>query len=128
MIVVDTSAIISIVLKEADAYDYRKQLAEAGGALISAGSLVELMAVTSGHADNAMVAKQIVESDLIRGVEPVTAEQAFIAGEAYRKFGKGHHKARLNLGDVFAYSLAKLKGLPLLFKGNDFALTDVIPA
>jgi len=128
VIVVDTSAMVSIVMKEADAEYFRSSLSEAGGAIISAGSVVELLAVTSGHRDHSMVAKEVVNSKLIRNIEPVTAEQAFIAGEAYRQFGKGHHKARLNLGDMFAYSLAKLKDLPLLFKGNDFALTDITPA
>ncbi len=128
MMVVDTSVIVSIVMEEADASFFRSRLSESGGAYISADSVVELLTVTSGHRDHAMVAETIVNSSLIRGIEPVTAEQAFIAGEAYRQFGKGHHKARLNFGDVFAYSLAKLKGLPLLFKGNDFALTGVSPA
>ena len=56
---------------------------------------------------------------------PVTVEQAKIARSAYRDFGKGRHKAGLNLGDCFSYALAKEKNLPLLFKGNDFSLTDV---
>jgi ribonuclease VapC len=55
----------------------------------------------------------------------VTPEQALIAREAYRRFGKGNHKAKLNLGDCFAYALAKARGEPLLFKGDDFRLTDV---
>ena len=61
-------------------------------------------------------------------VEPVTVEQARIAREAYRDYGKGRHRAGLNLGDCFAYALAKEKGEPLLFKGNDFRKTDVEPA
>ena len=58
-------------------------------------------------------------------LEPVTVEQARRAREAYRDFGKGRHRAGLNFGDCFAYALAKDKGEPLLFKGNDFAKTDV---
>ena len=61
-------------------------------------------------------------------VEPVTYEQALIAREAYRDFGKGRHRAGLNFGDCFAYALAKDTREPLLFKGNDFAHTDVVPA
>ena len=58
----------------------------------------------------------------------MTVEQARIAREAYRDYGKGRHRAGLNFGDCFAYALAKDKGEPLLFKGNDFRKTDVDPA
>ena len=60
-------------------------------------------------------------------IEPVTAGQAEIARQAYRDFGKGRHKAGLNLGDCFAYALAKEKGEALLFKGDDFRHTDIEP-
>jgi ribonuclease VapC len=58
-------------------------------------------------------------------VETVTAKQAQIARQAYRDFGKGHHKAGLNFGDCFAYALAKDMDEPLLFKGTDFKHTDI---
>jgi ribonuclease VapC len=58
----------------------------------------------------------------------VTPEQARLARSAYQRFGKGNHPARLNLGDCFAYALAKARSEPLLFKGSDFALTDIEPA
>jgi ribonuclease VapC len=58
----------------------------------------------------------------------VTEEQGRKAREAYRAFGKDRHKAALNLGDCFAYALSKATGEPLLFKGANFALTDVVPA
>ena len=58
-------------------------------------------------------------------IEPVTAEQARVARDAYRRFGKGHHSAGLNFGDCFAYALARVTCEPLLFKGGDFALTDL---
>jgi uncharacterized protein with PIN domain len=62
-------------------------------------------------------------------VEPVTEAQARIAREAYRDFGKGSgHPAKLNFGDCFAYALAKVTAEPLLFKGDDFARTDIEPA
>ena len=62
-------------------------------------------------------------------IEPVTEVQARIAREAYRDFGKGSgHPAKLNFGDCFAYALAKTTGEPLLFKGDDFIQTDIIPA
>ncbi len=59
---------------------------------------------------------------------PVTLEQAEAARVAWRRFGKGNHPARLNFGDCFSYALAKTSGEPLLFKGNDFAQTDIEPA
>ncbi len=58
----------------------------------------------------------------------VTPELAEIAVEAFRRFGRGRHPARLNIGDCFAYALAKATGEPLLFKGGDFALTDIVLA
>ena len=64
------------------------------------------------------------------GIElvPVTLEQAEAARIGWRRFGKGNHPARLNFGDCFSYALAKTSGEPLLFKGNDFAQTDIEPA
>jgi len=58
-------------------------------------------------------------------IEPVTAEQADLAREAWRRFGKGRHTAGLNFGDCFSYALARTSGEPLLFKGDDFSQTDV---
>ena len=58
-------------------------------------------------------------------IEPVSLEQARLAREAYREFGKGRHRASLDMGDCFAYALAKEKDEPLLFKGDDFRKTDV---
>lgn len=62
------------------------------------------------------------------GIEPVTQEQAHIARQAWFDFGKGRHKAGLNFADCFAYALAISTGEPLLFKGEDFARTDVVSA
>lgn len=61
-------------------------------------------------------------------VEPVTMEQILIARQAFRDFGKGKHKAGLNFGDCFSYALAKATGEPLLFTGDDFSKTDIVPA
>ena len=119
---------MAIESEEADADYYRNRISEAGTALISAGSVVELLAVTSSSRQNTESVMRFIHGPLVASIEPVTAEQALLAGEAYRQYGKGHHKAHLNLGDVFAYSLAKLKNLPLLFKGQDFVLTDITRA
>jgi ribonuclease VapC len=61
-------------------------------------------------------------------VATITPEQARMAREAYQRYGKGNHPAHLNLGDCFAYALAKARREPLLFKGEDFTKTDIDPA
>ena len=77
-----------------------------------------------------VLARVVEEGGAIRIVAtPVTEDQARIAREAYRDFGKGSgHPARLNFGDCFAYALAKVTGEPLLFKGDDFGFTDIAAA
>ena len=124
MIVLDTSAILAILLAEDEASAFRSLITESHGALLSAGSAVELAAVASGRDDLFDTALEFLKEPYI-AIEPVDAEQADIAAKAYRRYGKGHHPAGLNLGDVFAYALARQRGVPLLFKGNDFLQTDV---
>lgn len=95
---------------------------------LSAGSWIELGAVTSGIDDGVHRRLRMLMTRLSIKIEPVTAEQAQIGHEAYRNFGKGNHAARLNLGDCFPYALSKELGEPLLFKGDDFPQTDIEPA
>ena len=124
MIVVDTSAIVAILLREADGPALRAAIADAARVLVSAVSVVELAAVSSR--DDALFRdlRDFLSEPYI-DVTPVDAAQAAIAVEAYRRFGKGRHPAGLNLGDVFPYALARQRGLPLLFKGSDFPRTDI---
>ena len=124
MIVVDTSAIVAILLREVDGPALRAAIADAARVLVSAVSVVELAAVSSR--DDALFRdlRDFLSEPYI-DVTPVDAAQAAIAVEAYRRFGKGRHPAGLNLGDVFPYALACQRGLPLLFKGSDFARTDI---
>jgi ribonuclease VapC len=91
---------------------------------------VEAAAVVDGNRDPVLSRRfEQLLADAVIAIEPVTLAQARIAREAYRDFGKGSgHPARLNLGDCFAYALAKEKDEPLLFKGQDFAHTDIAPA
>ena len=128
MIVLDTSAILAILLEEEEAVSFRDRIGEAGGApanhMVSAGTAVELAAVASRDADLFSAVRAFLDEPFI-SVEPLDAEQAAAAGDAYRSYGKGHHPAGLNLGDVFAYALARRRNLPLLFKGGDFARTDI---
>ena len=127
MTAVDTSAVLAILLAEDEAPEFRGLIGEAGGAIVSAGTAVELAAVASRDDDLYAAALMFLNEPFVH-VEPVDAAQVAIAAEAYRRYGKGHHPAGLNLGDVFAYSLARKRGVPLLFKGDDFPRTDVEPA
>jgi ribonuclease VapC len=127
--IVDTSAVMTILLSEPDAEQYAKAIDEAEVTRISAATFVEAAIVAGAYAgeaggrdlDSFMRRTQIV-------MESVTEEQAHIARQAYADFGKGKHKAGLNFGDCFAYALARVTGEPLLFKGNDFRRTDIIAA
>jgi len=124
--IVDTSAIIAVLKNEPDADAFALALQQAPVCRVSAVTWVEAAVVTDGNR-NPVLSRRF--DDLLRDVhmrvETVTAKQAEIARHAYRDFGKGRHKAGLNFGDCFAYALAKEVDEPLLFKGNDFARTDV---
>jgi ribonuclease VapC len=126
-VIVDSSALLAILFAEPDAPAFAKALEEAPVRRISAANWLET-AVRIDRFGSALASGAF--DDLVREagltVEPVTEEQARIARTAYRAFGKGSgHEAGLNFGDCFAYALAKLSGEPLLFKGDDFARTDV---
>jgi ribonuclease VapC len=121
-VIVDTSALIAILRDEPEARAFAIAIADADRRRISAANYFETAIVIDGSRDP--IASRRFD-DLVReaeiGIEPVTAEQAKIAREAYRDFGRGSgHAARLNFGDCFAYALAKTTGEPLLFKGDDF--------
>lgn len=125
--IVDTSAIVAILRGEPDASVYARLIAEAPVARISAATLVELGIVVDGPGDpvlSAALDRFVQDAGLV--IEPLTAAQASIAREAYRRFGRNSgHPARLILGDCFAYALARDLGEPLLFKGEDFRQTDI---
>lgn len=124
--IVDSSAIIAILGSEADADALEGTLLDAPIRRISAVTYVEAAAVIDNRS-NPLFQKGL-DDFLYRTmivVEPVTIEHARLARQAYRDFGKGRHRAGLNLGDCFAYALAKEKREPLLFKGDDFRKTDV---
>ena len=128
--ILDTSAVIAILRNETEAPLFAKAVEEAVHRSISALNYVEAAAVIDGSRDP--IASRRFD-DLLReaqvAVEPVTEAQARIARQAYRDFGKGSgHLAKLNFGDCFAYALAKARNEPLLFKGDDFAHTDVAAA
>jgi ribonuclease VapC len=124
--ILDTSAIIAILRDEPDATELAEAVESAEVRRISAATYLEAAIVTDSNKDP--VLSRSLDSFLQRSlvhIEPVTVEQARLAREAYRDFGKGRHRAGLNLGDCFAYALAKEKGEPLLYKGDDFRKTDI---
>jgi ribonuclease VapC len=129
-VIIDTSALIAILRDEPEAAACARAIEAASRRLVSAASFLEASIVIDGSRDP--VASRRFD-DLLREaqlvIEPVTESQARIAREAYRDFGRASgHPARLNFGDCFAYALARLTGEPLLFKGTDFADTDITPA
>jgi ribonuclease VapC len=128
--IVDTSALIAILRDEPEAVSYARVIELADSRRVSAANFVEAALVIDSSRDP--VASRRFD-DLCREahliIEPVTEAQARIAREAYRDFGRGSgHPAKLNFGDCFAYALAKVSGEPLLFKGDDFAHTDITAA
>ncbi|MBI2909060.1 MAG: type II toxin-antitoxin system VapC family toxin [Chloroflexi bacterium] len=127
--IIDTSALLAILRDEPEALPCAEAIAQATTRRISAANFLEAAIVIDASRDP--IASRRLD-DLIRvadiAIEPVTAEQARLGREAYRDFGKGSGRAQLNFGDCFAYALARATGEPLLFKGDDFAQTDVTPA
>jgi ribonuclease VapC len=126
--IVDTSAIISVLKEESDAPHFQRALTmSTQPKRMSAANYLEAAIVVDGNR-NPLLSRRldelIVQTEIT--AEPVTLEQANIARAAYRDFGRGSgHPAQLNFGDCFAYALAKSMREPLLFKGDDFAHTDV---
>ena len=124
MIVHDTSAMLASLLGEEEAASFRDRIGEAGGAMVSAGTAVELAAVASRDTELSLAVRALLNEPFI-SVAPLDAEQAVAAGNTYQCYGKGYHPEGLNLGDVFAYALARRRSLPLLFKGGGFTRTDI---
>ena len=125
--IIDTSAVIAILRSESDAPVYTEAIEQAEICRISAASFLEAaLVIDSGRDPIASRRFDQFVSEAEVSIEPVTAEHARIAREAFRDFGRGSgHPARLNFGDCFSYALAKAMNEPLLFKGNDFTRTDV---
>ena len=129
MIVVDTSALMAILLNEPESSQFRDALAEAPRKIISAVNVLEAgIVITARHgSDGADALTDLLERAEIK-VVPFDQAQSRLAFPAFQAYGKGRHPARLNICDCAAYALAKELDAPLLFKGNDFAGTDIAPA
>jgi ribonuclease VapC len=123
MIVVDTSALMAIILSEPQADACARALGQEGELLMSAGTMTEVL-IVSGRRGLADKTAALIDNLQIT-VAPVAEADARRAAEAHAIWGKGVHPAGLNFGDCFAYALAKQHGCPLLYVGADFARTDV---
>lgn len=127
--IVHTSAALAVVLGEPGFEVFAAAIASSEVRRISAASFLEASIIVESRARDRGLRQFdsfIRESEL--AIEPVTHEHALIAREGFSNYGKGRHPAGLNFGDCFAYALAKSTGEPLLFKGDDFRQTDVLPA
>ena len=128
VMVLDTSAIMSILRQEEDALQVAACIAAASSVCISAVTRLEAFTVAMARGD---IGSQKLAEFLAQLVPQVIAfdeVQSSLAMTAVKAFGKGHHPARLNFGDCCAYALAKALNLPLLYKGNDFAQTGIASA
>ena len=130
--VLDSSAILAILailLDEPERPSFTRLIEQDATRLVSAATLVEVSIVIESRKGEA--GRRLLERFLeLTGSEvvPFTADQAELASDAFRRWGKGRHPAGLNFGDVFAYALAESTGEPLLFQGNDFARTNIASA
>jgi ribonuclease VapC len=128
-VTLDTSAVLAILFREPGFETFEKAIADAPGCKFSAASFVEVGIVLESRGGAAALREcdAFLREAHIK-IEPVTEEQAHLALQCYSEYGKGRHPAGLNLGDCFAYALAKATGEPLLFKRLDFSKTDIEPA
>jgi ribonuclease VapC len=127
--IIDTSAIVAILFNEDDAEIYARAITRADSCRISAATFVETAIVVEAQTRNN--GGRQLDAFIRRAgiaIEPVTEEQTHIARQAFIDFGKGRHPAGLNYGDCFSYALSKATREPLLFKGKDFAKTDLSAA
>ncbi|MBV8937524.1 MAG: type II toxin-antitoxin system VapC family toxin [Alphaproteobacteria bacterium] len=124
--VIDTSAVIAVLLNEANAPRITQAIETGSPRLFSAASLLEASIVIEsrkGENGGRELDLLIYRADI--EIVPLDQDQAEIARIAWRRFGKGRHPAALNYGDCFAYALAKSRRLPLLYQGEDFSQTDI---
>ena len=125
--IVDSSVLIAILKREPEAAGFARALEGSESSAISAANFLET-AIVVDRWKEPILSRRLDEliAQFSIEVEPVTAEQARIAREAYRDYGRGSgHRANLNFGDCFSYALARVKREPILFKGGDFGHTDL---
>lgn len=127
--IVDTSAILAVLLGEREADDFTEGIVKSEVCLMSAVSFVEASIIAEFNGGDGGV-RQLDAFLRTAGIsiEPVSEEHALAARQAYSDYGRGRHPAGLNFGDCFSYALAKVSREPLLFKGSDFRKTDISAA
>ena len=124
--VIDTSAVLAILLDEPESPEIRRAIEDDPLRLMSSATLLETSIVIEARfGDHGGRELDLLLHTAQVEIVPVDREQAEIARDGYRAYGKGRHRAALNFGDCFSYALARTTGEPLLFKGDDFAHTDV---
>ena len=124
--VLDSSAIVAVMLQEPEADLFAAKIAEAEKCQISAANYLECaMALMARRGIGTERELDFLFEEAGIEIVPVSVAHARMARHAFRRYGKGRHPAGLNFGDCFSYALAKSTGEPLLFKGDDFSRTDV---
>ena len=127
--ILDSSALLAVILNEPEEDRFLTAMIDAPVLRMSAGTWLESTIVIDSLKKSAMTRRlEDLKAALRIEIVPVTEEAAMCGRGAHMAFGRGNHPARLNYGDCFAYALATLSGEKLLFKGNDFAQTDIEPA
>jgi ribonuclease VapC len=128
-VILDSSALLAVILNEADEARYLEAMIDAPALRMSAGNWLESTIAVDSLKKTAVTRRlEDLKAALRIEIVPVTEEAAEWGLIAHTAFGRGNHPARLNYGDCFAYALAKQSKEPLLFKGNDFSQTDILPA
>lgn len=128
-VVIDSSAIVAILKDEPDAIELSARATRFRRRLMSAATWLESAIVCESKTLRGGAYFDRIIANLEIEIVPFTATQAQLAREAFKRYGKGRQsKARLSYGDCFVYALAKELGAPVLFKGNDFAQTDIATA
>src|SRR5262245_19251593 len=126
--VIDTSALAAILQNEPERRSFIEAIEAADSRLMSAATFVEIsIVIESRYGAEGLRDLDLFLSRAAIELVAVDAEQAHTARRAFSRYGKGRHRAGLNYGDCFAYGLALVAGEPLLFKGDNFAQTDVTP-
>ncbi len=125
--IVDTSAIVAILRSEPEAEAYVRALFDSPKSFITAPNYLELvMVITGGRPAASAEVVDLLLSRMRIDIIPFSADMARVAAQAFFDYGKGrNHKTQLNFGDCISYAASKVEMLPLLFKGEDFRLTDV---
>lgn len=124
--VIDTSALMAILLNEPDAIRYAEAIEQASTRIMSTGNWLEAaLVITARQGESGMAEFRTLIEKIQPEIVALDIVQMDLAYQAWRTFGKGRHRAGLNFGDCFAYALAQCRHEPLLFKGDDFTHTDI---